>query len=208
MGRLLPQAFVNRAGSGLHINFSVKGPEGSDPLPHVIAGLLDQAYPLTAFLNPTANSYLRLGSSKAPGYITWSSENRSQLIRIPAAVGESRRAELRSADPAANPYLAFAMLIYAGLYGIKQGLTLPAPADFNLYTAPAGVLPLPSAAHLPGRGYERRLGEQVCHPAPAPLGSRRLLPPERLISFGEGGDVMVFQERTYSVLVVSASAAF
>ena len=101
---------------------------------------MDQAYPLTAFLNPTANSYLRLGSSKAPGYITWSSENRSQLIRIPAAVGEFRRAELRSADPSANPYLAFAMLIYAGRYGIKQGLTLPAPADFNLYTAPAGVL--------------------------------------------------------------------
>lgn len=58
-----PKPLSNRAGSGLHINFSVKGPEGSDPLPHVIAGLLDQAYPLTAFLNPTANSYLRLGSS-------------------------------------------------------------------------------------------------------------------------------------------------
>lgn len=135
-----PKPLSNRAGSGLHINFSVKGPEGTDPLPHVIAGLLDQAYPLTAFLNPTANSYLRLGSSKAPGYITWSSENRSQLIRIPAAVGEFRRAELRSADPSANPYLAFALLIHAGLYGIKQGLTLPAPADFNLYTAPAGIL--------------------------------------------------------------------
>ena len=100
-----PKPLSNRAGSGLHINFSVKGPEGTDPLPHVIAGLLDQAYPLTAFLNPTANSYLRLGSSKAPGYITWSSENRSQLIRIPAAVGEFRR---RSCAPPTlgNPYLA------------------------------------------------------------------------------------------------------
>ena len=95
---------------------------------------------LTLFLNPCEDSYLRLGGRKAPRYISWSSENRSQLIRIPAAQGEFRRAELRSADPTANPYLAFALLIRAGLDGIERRLTLPEPADFNLYTAPPEVL--------------------------------------------------------------------
>ena len=87
-----------------------------------IAGVLDKICDMTAFLNPTENSYLRFGENKAPGYVSWSSENRSQLVRIPAAVGEYRRAELRSPDPTANPYLAFALIIYAGLHGIKTGL--------------------------------------------------------------------------------------
>lgn len=90
---------------------------------------------MTAFLNPTENSYLRFGENKAPGYVSWSSENRSQLVRIPAAVGEYRRAELRSPDPTANPYLAFALIIYAGLHGIKNRLELPEVANFNLYKA-------------------------------------------------------------------------
>ena len=64
-----------------------------------------------------------------------SHENRSQLIRIPAAIGEYRRAELRSPDPSANPYLVFTLLIYAGMYGIENRLPLPAPADINLYKA-------------------------------------------------------------------------
>lgn len=80
-------------------------------MPQVLAGILEHAYDLTAFCNPCRDSYRRLGSSKAPGYITWSSENRSQLIRLPAAQGEYRRLELRSPDPTANPYLAFALLI-------------------------------------------------------------------------------------------------
>ena len=83
----------------------------------------------------TENSYLRFGENKAPGYVSWSSENRSQLVRIPAAVGEYRRAELRSPDPTANPYLAFALIIYAGLHGIKNRLELPEVANFNLYKA-------------------------------------------------------------------------
>ena len=136
-----PKPLPNFAGSGLHINMSVRGEVGGfDPMPYVIAGVLDKIYDMTAFLNPCEASYARLGSFKAPRYITWSSENRSQLIRIPAAEGEFRRAELRSADPMANPYIAFALLIHAGLDGIKGRLNLPEPADINLYTAPQSVV--------------------------------------------------------------------
>ena len=85
-------------------------------------------------------TYKRFGVDKAPKYISWSSENRSQLIRIPAAVGEYRRAELRSPDPTANPYLAFALMIYAGLYGIENKLTMPEAADINLYKADSKTL--------------------------------------------------------------------
>ena len=134
-----PKPLRDCAGSGLHINLSVRS-GGTDPLPQVIAGILELIPGFTVFLNPCRESYDRLGSSKAPGYLTWSSENRSQLIRIPAAVGEYRRAELRSPDPSANPYIAFALLIYAGLYGIQHQLPLPPAADLNLYTAAADVL--------------------------------------------------------------------
>ena len=136
-----PKPLPEHPGSGLHINLSVRGgAEGAEPLNYVIAGILEHIGALTLFLNPCEDSYLRLGGRKAPRYISWSSENRSQLIRIPAAQGEFRRAELRSADPTANPYLAFALLIRAGLDGIERRLTLPEPADFNLYTAPPEVL--------------------------------------------------------------------
>ena len=72
---------------------------------------------------------------KAPRFVSWSRENRSQLVRIPAAAKEYRRAELRSPDPAANPYIAFTLMIRAGLYGAEKGLSLPAPVDLNLYQA-------------------------------------------------------------------------
>ena len=77
--------------------------------------------------------------------MSWSSENRSQLRRIPAAVGKYRRAELRSPDPTANSYLAFALMIYAGLYGIQNHLQLAEPTDINLYKANADVLSLRDA---------------------------------------------------------------
>ena len=88
---------------------------------------------ITAFLNPLTHSYLRLGGGKAPKYVTWSRQNRSQLIRIPAASGAQSRIELRSPDPACNPYLAFALLLHAGLDGIEQGLSLQPETDRNLY---------------------------------------------------------------------------
>ena len=108
-------------------------------MPHIIAGILSHITELTAFLNTVDASYHRFGGSKAPRYISWSSENRSQLIRIPAAQGEYRRAELRSPDPLCNPYLAFTLLIHAGLDGIRRQLVLPEAADINFFSAPEQV---------------------------------------------------------------------
>ena len=132
--------FENEPGNGFHINMSVNPDEKSENLYYMIAGVLDKAEDMTAFLNPTENSYKRLGKNKAPGYISWSNENRSQLIRIPAAADEYRRAEFRSPDPTANPYLTFALMIYAGLYGLQNKLNMPNAADFNLYKASAEIL--------------------------------------------------------------------
>ena len=81
-----------------------------------------------------------MAKKKAPRYISWSSENRSQLVRIPAAAGAYRRAELRSPDTTANPYLAFSLMIYAGLYGIQNRIDLPQAANINLYTADSETL--------------------------------------------------------------------
>ena len=86
-------------------------------------------------MNPVRDSYQRLGNSEAPGYISWSEQNRSQLIRIPAVRTARRRFELRSPDPMTNPYLAYALVIEAGLEGVRDSLVLPPPVDVNLYTA-------------------------------------------------------------------------
>lgn len=82
-----PKPLPDQPGSGMHINFSVKSKDGRDVIPYVIAGIMQKIPDITLFLNPCHNSYDRLGGNKAPGYISWSSENRSQLIRIPAARG-------------------------------------------------------------------------------------------------------------------------
>ena len=135
-----PKPLKGAPGNGFHINMSMKPFGENDTFKKMIAGILHNVKDMSAFLNPTESSYRRLGSKKAPGYITWSEQNRSQLVRIPAAVGEYRRAELRSPDPLANPYLAFALLIWAALDGIKEGRELPEPANVNLYTADAATL--------------------------------------------------------------------
>lgn len=131
-----PKPLENESGNGLHINMSVKCADGTDRTPAFMAGILAHIRDLTAFLNPSEASYSRFGKCKAPKFVTWSHENRSQLIRIPAAKGEYRRIELRSPDPSANPYLAYALLIWAGLDGIAKDMC-PAPAvNLNLLTAP------------------------------------------------------------------------
>ena len=135
-----PKPLIDEAGSGLHINISAQSSGGLDVLDNVIAGIMSKVKEITAFLNPCEESYKRLGSNKAPGYVSWSSENRSQLLRIPATPGLSSRVELRSPDPTANPYLAYTLLIYAGLYGIEQKLQLPPSADINLFLASPEVL--------------------------------------------------------------------
>ena len=135
-----PKPLEDKPGNGFHINMSVKPCDDPDNLYYMIAGVLDKVVEMTAFLNPTKASYQRFGTHKAPGYGSWASENRSQLVRIPAAVGEYRRAELRSPDPLANPYLAFALMIYAALSGLESRQPLPEAANINLYKADAQTL--------------------------------------------------------------------
>ena len=152
-----PKPLGLKSGNGMHINISVTSMTAADPTmakaddhaadtlfpgardAHLqaafMAGILDHIKEITVFLNPVEDSYRRLGEKKAPRFISWSHENRSQLIRIPAASPQHQRFELRSPDPTANPYVAFAALIYAGLDGIRRGLTPGAPTDLNLYTA-------------------------------------------------------------------------
>lgn len=142
-----PKPLEDKPGNGFHINMSVKSSDNVDNMNFMIAGILAKVAEMTIFLNPLESSYQRFGNNKAPRYISWSSENRSQLVRVPAAVGAYKRAELRSPDPAANTYLAFALMIYASLYGIQNKLELQDPADINLYKADADTLA--KFEHLP-----------------------------------------------------------
>lgn len=145
-----PKPLSDHEGNGLHINISVNRLDGGDSEEinrYFMAGVLAHIKELSVYLNPSEDSYKRLGELKAPKYISWSHQNRSQLIRIPAANGAYKRFELRSADPSANPYIAFALLIRAGLDGINNKLELPAPVDADLTdretAAKAGLDKLP-----------------------------------------------------------------
>lgn len=128
----MPKPVKNSSGNGMHINISLTDKSKTDSF---IAGILENISGITVFLNPTTESYERLGSKKAPLYITWAEGNRSQLIRIPAENGERSRFELRSPDPMANPYLAYALLIYAGTEGVINRKQLDVPCNINLYNA-------------------------------------------------------------------------
>lgn len=141
----MPKPLRNFSGSGLHINISLLKNNinlfdkikhsHSEEAENFIAGVLNRIREITVFLNPLTNSYHRFGMHSAPKFVTWSYQNRSQLIRIPAADGIYSRMELRSSDPSCNPYYAFALLIYAGLEGIQNKVKLMAPANVNLYEA-------------------------------------------------------------------------
>jgi glutamine synthetase len=133
-------------GSGMHVNQSLsRGDENAflDETDHLklsaeaysyIAGILTHLPAITAVANPTVNSYKRLlPGYEAPVYIAWSPGNRSAAIRVPAKRGRSTRIELRTPDPTANPYLALACMLEAGLHGVSQGLRPPAPANRNIY---------------------------------------------------------------------------
>ncbi len=131
-----PKPLEGKPGNGMHINVSVKKKNGGgDVMDKMIAGILAHIREMTIFMNILPESYERFGRDKAPKFVSWSHENRSQLVRIPAASGEYKRAELRSPDPMCNPYLAFALVICAGLDGIKNNMKLPEAADINLYKA-------------------------------------------------------------------------
>jgi glutamine synthetase len=163
----MPKPLFGVAGSGMHCNLSLfKGGENaffdpnadlqlSDNARHFIAGILKHAPNFTAVTNPTVNSYKRLVPGyEAPCYVAWSAQNRSPLVRIPASRGLSTRVEVRSVDPAANPYMAMAVLLAAGLDGIKNKLTPPAPVDRNIYVMnkeernEAGIVDLPPTLSL------------------------------------------------------------
>jgi glutamine synthetase len=133
-------------GSGMHMNQSLaRGDENAfldtaDDLQlsreayAYIAGILDHIAGITAVANPTVNSYKRLlPGYEAPVYIAWSPGNRSAAIRVPAKRGRSTRIELRTPDPTANPYLALACMLAAGLDGIERGLAPPEPVNRNIY---------------------------------------------------------------------------
>lgn len=130
-----PKPIADEAGSGMHINLSYKIP-GKENNPeifdYIIGGILNNIKDMTYFLNPSKQSYLRLGEFKAPKYIAYGRENRSTCLRIPATKGD-RRIEIRSPDPGCNPYIAYALLIYAALEGIKNKSLPPKEVTENLF---------------------------------------------------------------------------
>ena len=129
-----PKPLDNLPGNGMHINISAVY-NGEDVLSYATAGILKHISEITLFLNSQPDSYKRFGANKAPLYISWSEQNRSQLIRIPAISREYKRAELRSPDPMCNPYLALLLLMKAMADGIKNKLPLCEPTVLNLFRA-------------------------------------------------------------------------
>ena len=145
----MPKPFIDHPGSGMHTHLSLlEGEENAfyDPSGeyqlsrtgrHFIAGLLEHACEIAAVTNQHVNSYKRLwGGGEAPSYVCWGHNNRSALVRVPLYKPEKRtaaRIEYRALDPAANPYLALAVLITAGLDGIERRLELVDEAEDNVW---------------------------------------------------------------------------
>lgn len=159
----MPKPLFGVNGSGMHFNLSLfQGSknafwdEGEDlqlskTAKHFLAGVLKHVQGFTAVTNPTVNSYKRLVPGyEAPCYVAWSPKNRSPLVRIPESRGLSTRIELRSVDPSANPYLAMAVILAAGLDGVKNELEPPAPVDRNIYVMNAEERAAYGIASLPG----------------------------------------------------------
>ena len=124
-----PKPIADKCGNGFHITLAPRR-EGDDGtlIKQFIAGILKYIREMTLFLNPCDESYDRLGSIKAPKYLTWAYGDRSHLIRIPPDDGKDQRIEVRSPDSTANPYIATALLIHAGLCGVEEGLEAADPA--------------------------------------------------------------------------------
>lgn len=142
----MPKPIFGICGSGMHTHISLfkngenifYNPNGkyqlSEEALYFIGGLLKHAKGFTAITNPLVNSYKRLTPGyEAPVYIAWSKINRSPLVRVPAARGMGTRAELRSPDPSCNPYLAFAVILKAGIDGIKNQIDPGEPVSQNIY---------------------------------------------------------------------------
>ena len=143
----MPKPIFGINGSGMHTHISLfkngenifYNPNGKYQLSkealYFIGGLLRHAKGFTAITNPLVNSYKRLTPGyEAPVYIAWSERNRSPLVRVPAARGDGTRAELRNPDPSCNPYLAFAVMLKAGIDGINNQIDPGEPVSQNIYT--------------------------------------------------------------------------
>lgn len=145
-----PKPIKDQPGNGMHINLSMfkdncNAFAKDQKLMHAfIAGIMRRIKEITLFLNPNQNSYARLGENKAPKYISYSHSNRSALIRIPAADELHTRLELRSADPSCNPYIAFMLVIAAGMEGVEEGLHMEENND-NVYLYHEGLDQLPNS---------------------------------------------------------------
>ncbi|MEE1188139.1 MAG: glutamine synthetase family protein [Acutalibacteraceae bacterium] len=127
-----PKPLEEHSGNGMHINIMVHAMDGEDKLRAFMAGILRHIEEITFFLNPTEESYRRFGEKKAPVYISWSSESRNQLIMIPECSKERRHLKLRSPDSGSNPYIAYALLIYAGLDGVLNEMDPGEPTNLDL----------------------------------------------------------------------------
>ena len=159
----MPKPLFGLAGSGMHINMSLfkdgknafydpDDPKGlSREAYSFIAGLLAHVKGFAAITNPLVNSYKRLVPGyEAPCYLAWSASNRSALIRIPAARGQSTRVELRSPDPSCNPYLELAVCLAAGLDGIEKGMTPPDEVTENIFVMDEAARKAHGIESLPG----------------------------------------------------------
>lgn len=155
----MPKPLSNHPGSGMHINLSAYR-DGHNIMSDcaggltgeaagLVAGIMRRLPEMTAVLNPITNSYRRLATMDMPGSIGWSLDN-SQLIRLPHASGERARIELRSPDSALNPYIAFSLIIAAGMEGVAEGAALPAPLRCGEMPGECEMLPrdLRSALNL------------------------------------------------------------
>lgn len=161
----MPKPLYGLNGSGMHFHMSLFDKDGknafyspktkdklSQTALYFIGGILKYAPAFTAICNPLVNSYKRLVDGYyAPVYVAWSEKSRSPLVRIPASRGSSTRIELRSVDPSANPYLALAVILQAGLDGIANKISPPRPIDRNVYAMTAeerlreGIIDLPTS---------------------------------------------------------------
>jgi len=119
-----PMPLEDKPGNGYHINIYATDADGNDVVEYAAAGIMDKIRDITIFLNPTDASYTRFGNSTAPDRVSWSNDGDAELMYVEPYMGRVR-AELRSPDAASNPYLVYALLIYAGLEGIEKKMALP-----------------------------------------------------------------------------------
>lgn len=161
----MPKPIFGINGSGMHVHLSLFNTDGTKNLfydesaewqlsktaLHFIAGVMEHARAICAITNPLVNSFKRLVPGyEAPTHIAWSMRNRSPMIRIPERRGVGTRMELRMPDPSCNPYLAFAAILAAGLDGIRNELSPPAPVNKNIYTMSARERSRNKIGTLPG----------------------------------------------------------